>query len=171
MMEIKDESIEEYIPEPDSDRETLRELIAGILLMGVLGAGLFIVLKLSAVLIWCWSIGICVAVVWAVHMQRGIRAAFSMNEADAIVQMRKSAVIRYLIAVAFMVAIYFRLSEAERVYAMGYVGGIFMLKLGAYLQPFIHSVFVVLNISKPYPKGHALLEESKSDIQAPEGGA
>lgn len=168
-MVTEDESTEEYIPDPDSDAETLRELTAGIVLMGIIGAVLILITGISRIALWCYCIGICVAIIWAVHMRRGIRAAFSLSEGDAIAKMRLNAIIRYLIALAFMMGIYYRLSDSERVYAVGYIAGIFMLKAGAYLQPSIHKVFVYLGLSKPYPEGKALEDECiAADIQVSE---
>lgn len=161
MMTKEQENIDEYIPDINSDEETLRELAAGIVLMGIAGQILFIILKLSILVSWCWWIGIVIAVTWSVHMRNGIKAALSMEEKDAIVQMKKHSVIRYMIAVLIMVVLYFRLKENERVYAVAYLAGIYMMKAGAYLQPTVHRFFVLLGLSKPYPIGKALPEDIK----------
>jgi len=161
MMTKEQENIEEYVPDINSDQETLRELSAGIVLMGVIGQIFFLIFKMSVLVSWCWWIGIVLAVTWAVHMRNAIKAAVSLSENDAIVQMKKNAVIRYMIAVLVMVVLYYRLEESERVYAIAYLAGIYMMKLGAYLQPFVHKVFVLLGLSKPYPEGKALPEDIK----------
>ena len=115
----------------------LGELLLGILAFGVivqivgfafLHAGLFYTLGL-------W-IGVVTAVGMALHMAYTIEIVVEMDEDKASGKLRSSAVIRYLIAVVVVMAVYF--------FKIGNplccIAGIMGLKIGAYLQPLTHKI-------------------------------
>ncbi len=95
----------------------------------------------------------------AIHMYKNLHAALSFGEGDAISSVRMSSIIRYSVALVVMVVIH--LTNCGSV--VTYVFGIFTLKAGAYMQPVMHKIFVVLGLSVPYPKGEKL-EDIPEDV-------
>lgn len=136
----------------NTSKETLRELIAAIVFLGAVGQTLYLLISVSQIaqgaffeknflVSRCWWIGICVAVFWAWHLEYSLWRALDLNEGGAVSMMRGHAILRYLVAVGFMVALYFMVSKEYRPLATIYVAGVFMLKPGAYLQPLMHKIF------------------------------
>lgn len=139
-----------------TSKKTLKELITAVILLGIIGQLLYLILagrllipqlvhgsffEKCGLVSRCWWIGICIAVFWAWHLEYSIWKAFDLGEGDAISLLRGHAIIRYLVAVVFMVALYFTVNETDKALATIYVAGVFMLKPGAYLQPLIHRLF------------------------------
>lgn len=129
------------------DVQALHELYGGIALGAVVGQVVFLISDAHMLVSYCWWIGICMAVFWAWHMHKSLMDAFYMNEGDAVGHIRSHAIIRYIAAVAAMAVLYIRIQEEQRVYAMAYIFGLLMLKVGAYLQPGVHRLYVMLGLS------------------------
>jgi|GEM_PF-2083944 len=160
-------SAEENTRRPD---ETLRELLAGIVAVGIVGQIICLIffsnhyfVQLSV----CWWCGIVVSLFWAIHMYLGLGRALGLSEGDAISLIRTHAIIRYLVAAAGMIVVYFIVKNTDRSCALAYAIGIFSLKVGAYAQPMFHRLFVFLGLSLPYPKGEPLLEDSEDGTDEP----
>lgn len=117
---------------------TLTELLAGILLVGVIE-------QIVCLIFWerhiynavgLWS-GVLLSVGLAIHMQRSVEDALDFDADSAGKHMRKSYAIRALTTcVVIGVVIYYEWGNPLTVLA-----GIFALKLAAYMQPFMHRVF------------------------------
>ncbi len=131
----------------NTEFDTLKELIAGILIWALAGQGVIVLLlrgrapqglPYSSV---CWWLGVMVALIWAVHMCLGMREAFVLNESAAVARMRFHVIIRYAVALIVMLLIYLYIKkyfdEKMLIYATAYVPGIMVLKAGAYTQPLI----------------------------------
>ena len=118
---------------------TLPEMLAGILLMGVI---LQIVLLIfgenhgyNAIGLWC---GILVAVIWTVHMKRSIEDALDLDIERAENHARKGYAVRMVIAgVLIGMTLYLDLGNPLTI-----LMGVTALKLTAYLQPLMHKVFL-----------------------------
>lgn len=125
--------------------ETLAELMAGILVIGVLIqlAGLLIAAvypefagsRFSFALgLW---IGIATALGLAVHMYRSIDRALDMQPGDAESYMRKTYLFRTVaILVIAGIVHFFKLG-----YVMAAFLGMLCLKFGAFLQPLMHKLW------------------------------
>ncbi len=117
--------------------ETLSELIAGVLVVGLLIQAVAILVSgfLAPFAAGFW-IGIATAVFLAVHMYRSIDRALDMSPGDAEKYMRKAYVVRTVVILAVAgVVTYFKLG-----YVMATFVGVLCLKFGAFLQPLIHRV-------------------------------
>lgn len=137
-------SREENINRPD---EVLRELMTGIIVVGVIGQLICLFIPTQVLFLSIgWWVGIAVAIFMAWHMYRNISNALDMAEGDAISSVRYSSMIRYGTALVLMMIVHY--SGAASV--VSYVIALFSLKIGAYIQPIMHSVMVWLNISTPY---------------------
>lgn len=118
--------------------QTLLELLAGIL---VLGVGIQIVCLIvskqylyDAVGLWS-GIGICCFS--AIHMQRSIEDAIDLGEAGATKHVRLGYATRMVVTLLVAGAvIYFKIGNYVTLLI-----GVFPLKLSAYLQPFTHKLF------------------------------
>lgn len=118
--------------------ETLVELIAGVILYGVVAeiAGCFLakdLLSYSAGLVF----GCLAAGFMAVHMYRSISNALMLQEKDAVNAARSSAVIRYLVVTGGFFLLYFTKIGSP----LSYVVGLFGLKAAAYLQPLLKKIY------------------------------
>jgi sensor histidine kinase regulating citrate/malate metabolism len=125
--------------------ETLAELIAGIVIVGIL---IQLIELLVAVIhpefagskcsfaIGLW-IGVITAIFLAAHMYRSIDTALDMQPDDAEKYMRKAYLFRtaVILVVAFLVH-FFKLG-----YVMATFVGMLTLKFGAFLQPLLHKIF------------------------------
>lgn len=120
-----------------SSIETLKELIAGIILFNIAAqlVGVFLPVALLPYSIGLW-VGAATAAAMAIHMHHSLSEALSYTEADAIVAVRKGAMIRYAIACVVMLVVYF----TGYANGLAYVCGVLSLKAGAYLQPLLHGV-------------------------------
>lgn len=124
--------------------DTLLELIAGILIAGVLIQIIETVVTFaypqlagsrSSFALGMW-LGVATAVGLSVHMYRSIDSALGMQTGDAEKYMRKAYLIR-TVAIFILAAVvtYFKLG-----YVMAYFLGVLCLKFGAFLQPLIHKI-------------------------------
>ena len=119
--------------------QTLLELLAGIILLGILIQIVHLIVTDDYLYhaIGLWS-GIAVACFWAIHMQRSIEDALDLGEDRA----KKKAVIGYatrmLISLIVLgVVIYYDLGNVFSLFV-----GVFLLKISAYLHPFTHKLFL-----------------------------
>ncbi|MEE0420260.1 MAG: hypothetical protein UDG86_09470 [Lachnospiraceae bacterium] len=113
----------------------LKELIFGILLLGVVFQLLFVWFTSDkgsfAVGLW---LGVGIAVFMAVHMNYSIEQSLEMQEEDAQGYMRKMVVLRMGVMILAMAAICFlHLGSVAALFL-----GVLSLKFGAYLQPVLH---------------------------------
>ena len=119
--------------------ETLIELVAGILFLGVIFQ-LICILVLKEFLyhaIGLWT-GIIIACFVAIHLQRSIEDSLDMGIEDAEKHARNAYVIRTVVTLVVIgIIICFNLGNPITL-----VIGIFPLKLSAYLQPYTHKLFL-----------------------------
>ena len=116
-------------------KRTLAELLAGIVLIGILFEviGLiFVKDRLSHSI--GMLIGILMALAMAVHMAFSLSSALDWDGEHAKHSMWKSNLLRYVVVViCFMLFAYFRIGNMISCFC-----GIMTLKFAAYLQPYIH---------------------------------
>ena len=120
-----------------SRSETLIELICGTVLYGAVGQ----------VLILCfwddkgwlsigWWIGVLCAVFGAYHMWWGLDRALDLDEKNAVKLCTSYNMLRYAAIVIIMGIV----MVTEIGHPVAAVFGVFGLKAGAYMQPFIHKI-------------------------------
>ena len=125
---------------------TLIELLVGIVCIGVLEQVILLLFfenhLYNAIGAWC---GILVSIICAIHMKRSIEDAVVLGDAErAIKHATKGYITRMAItAVLVGVVLYFRLGNPITI-----LTGVFALKLAAYMQPFMHKVFLKLQEKK-----------------------
>ena len=115
--------------------DTLIELLCGILVYGVIGQ--LVILCFLHDKIWLsigWWIGVLCAVLSAYHMWWGLDRALDLGEKDAVKLITSYNLLRYAAIVIIMGIV--MLTEIGNPLAA--VFGVFGLKAGAYMQPFIH---------------------------------
>lgn len=115
--------------------DTLIELLCGILVYGVIGQ--LVILCFLHDKIWLsigWWIGVLTAVLSAYHMWWGLDRALDLGEKDAVKLITSYNLLRYAAIVIIMGIV--MLTEIGNPLAA--VFGVFGLKAGAYMQPFIH---------------------------------
>lgn len=116
---------------------TLLELICGILLYGVVGQLLVLCFfhdKVSMSM--GWWIGVTTAVLSAYHMWWGLDRALDLNKKDAA----KSIALHNLLRYGAMVIIMGIVIITETGNPLTAVFGMYGLKMGAYMQPFIYKL-------------------------------
>lgn len=117
--------------------ETLKEMLIGILLGGVILIGCFFMFSKTPVY---YSVGllfgIAGAVFMACHMAITIEDAVLLNEKDAISYIRKMTYIRYGVACILVVLV----GVTNIGSAVFSVFGLLLLKMGAYMQPLVHRI-------------------------------
>lgn len=116
-------------------KRTLLELLAGILLSGIVFQliGLIFVKDKLAHSIGMF-LGILIALCMATHMAYSISNALDWDEENAKTAMWKSYMIRYIaVAVAMGLVAYFQIGNIISCFC-----GIMGLKAAAYLQPYLH---------------------------------
>lgn len=126
----------------------LRELLVGILSIGLIVQIVCLFFSQAVFLSACWWCGQAVAVFYAIHMYRSISRALDLSEGDAISLVRYHSIIRYLAVVVVALLLFFLLGQENRRYGLMYVFGVLSLKLGAYIQPLIHKLLMRFNIKK-----------------------
>ncbi len=115
--------------------DTLIELMCGILVYGVVGQ--LVILCFLHDKIWLsigWWIGVLCAVLCAYHMWWGLNRALDFGEKDAVKLMTSYNLLRYAVIVIIMGIV----MVTEIGNPLAAVFGVFGLKAGAYMQPFIH---------------------------------
>ena len=115
--------------------DTLIELMCGIIMYGVVGQ--LVILCFLHDKIWLsigWWIGVLCAVLGAYHMWWGLDRALDFGEKDAVKLITSYNLLRYAVIVIVMGLV----MVTEIGNPLAAVFGVFGLKAGAYMQPFIH---------------------------------
>ena len=116
---------------------TLIEMLCGILVYGVLGKIVILLCLADKAFVSAgWWIGIVTAMGSAYHMWWGLDRALSLRESDATKMIISYNMIRYIVIVVIMGIV----MVTEVANPLAAVLGVFGLKAGAYIQPFIHRV-------------------------------
>ena len=116
--------------------DTLIEMLCGVLAYGIVGQ-LVIILFFAEQAISVsigWWIGVVTACFCGYHMWWGLDRALDLEEGDAVKRITTYNMLRYIIIVLIMGVV--MVTEVGNPLAA--VIGIFGLKAGAYMQPFIH---------------------------------
>lgn len=125
---------------------TLIELLAGIVCIGVLEQVILLLFfenhLYNAIGVWC---GILVSVICAIHMKRSIEDAVDLGDTERATKYATKGYITRMAITAVLVGavLYFEVGNPITVLA-----GVFALKLAAYMQPFMHKVFLKLQEKK-----------------------
>ena len=125
---------------------TLIELLAGIVCIGVLEQVTLLLFfenyLYNAIGVWC---GILVSVICAIHMKRSIEDAVDLGDTERATKHATKGYITRMAITAVLVGavLYFEVGNPITVLA-----GVFALKLAAYMQPFMHKVFLKLQEKK-----------------------
>ncbi len=118
-----------------SRNETLIEMMAGILLYGIVGQLVLLFIPGSLVLLSIgWWTGIAEAIICSYHMWWVLDNTLGAGEEAAVKKIAFMSAFRYLFIVAVMVFV--MVTQIGNPIAA--VFGVFGLKCGAYLQPFMH---------------------------------
>ncbi len=115
----------------------LGEMLIGILFFGILVqiVGLLFFQEKLSYTTGLW-IGVVVAVATAIHMAYTMDKVVDAGEGKASAKLRMYAMLRYLVIVlAVMAVYYFKIGNPLTCFA-----GIMGLKIGAYLQPLTHKI-------------------------------
>jgi len=117
--------------------DTLKELLIGILVFGVLAqlGGMFLVKSMSAYTLGLW-IGVILALACAYHMWWSLNKNLSEN-ADNEGRARAFAIKQNLIRYAVILVVFVGVCLTDVAYPLAAFLGIMSLKAGAYLQPLI----------------------------------
>lgn len=118
---------------------TLIELLVGIFLLGIVIQLVCVVVSKNYLYdaIGLWS-GILVGGISAIHMKRTIEDVLDLGEYHAKKYVRNAYLKRMLVALVVMGAVlYFQVGNPITLLV-----GIFPLKLAAYLQPYVHRLFL-----------------------------
>lgn len=117
--------------------KTLQELTIGIALFGIICEILLLVFTQRKLY---YSIGLLIGVIiselCAIHMAWGIEIAVMLDEKGSIAYTRKYTVIRYVIMCVALVVVGVIDFGSPVTLILGYMS----LKMGAYLNPFIHKI-------------------------------
>lgn len=116
---------------------TLKELIIGVLLVGVVGqiVCLIIFRRLLYLSVGLWA-GIGVSIGFAIHMQRTIEDGLDLLGDEGVKHMQKGTMIRMLAACVVMAIVLYM----EWGSPLTLLAGVMALKIAAYLQPTVHRV-------------------------------
>ena len=118
---------------------TLQELLAGIAVFGILCEVLLIIFTKARLYNSIGlAVGIIISLICAVHMAWGIDIAVMLDEKTSIAITRKYTVIRYLIMCVALGVVGVLDIGSPVTLIIGFLG----LKMGAYLNPIIHIIFV-----------------------------
>ena len=117
----------------------LIELLSGILFLGILIQVIcfFVVERKFYNAVGLWA-GVAIACFMAIHMKRSIEDSLDIGGEDAVKHARNAYAIRTIVALVVVgVVIIFKIGNPITL-----VIGIFPLKIAAYLQPYIHKIFL-----------------------------
>lgn len=119
----------------------LIELLSGILCLGILiqAVCFFVVERQLYNAIGLWS-GIAIACFMVIHMKRSIEDTLDVGEEDAHKYARNAYMIRTIVSLIVVGVVV--ISKIGNPITL--VIGIFPLKISAYLQPYIHKIFLWL---------------------------
>lgn len=119
------------------ENETLRELMLGILVFGILAEIVIMVISsrtaYNSLGLLC---GILVSEFMAFHMAYTIEISILLPEKGAIAYMRKMMIIRYVVVCIVLGVI----GVTNIANPITVIVGIFGLKMGAYMQPLTHKL-------------------------------
>ena len=125
---------------------TLAELLAGILLIGVLQQLILLLFfknhVYNAIGAWC---GILVSVICVIHMKRSIEDAVDLRDVERATKHATKGYITRMVITAVLVGavLYFEVGNPITI-----LTGVFALKLAAYMQPVMHKLFLKLQEKK-----------------------
>ncbi len=116
---------------------TLHEMIAGILAVNLVLAGIAYLIMRNRESVTAVAIGAAIAIIYVIHMAVSVDDALCLDEKGAATQLRKSMIFRYLfVCIAFGLSIYLKIADP-----IFLTISVITIKAGAYLQPFIHKHF------------------------------
>ncbi|MFI3236568.1 MAG: hypothetical protein R3Y47_00910 [Lachnospiraceae bacterium] len=114
---------------------TLFEMILGIFFYGIVGQVLIIVFSEAIFFVSLgWWIGVMVAVISNIHMWWSLNRALGLDAKSATTLITTQNMLRYVLIVVVMAVV--MITEVAN--PLVAVFGLFGLKAGAYLQPFMH---------------------------------
>ncbi len=116
--------------------ETLKEMLCGMAAYGVIGQIVILLFIKGVGVSLGWWIGVLTAMGCAYQMWWGLDRALDLPEQDASKKMMTYSILRYVAIVAIMAVVMI----TEIANPLAAVFGIFALKAGAYLQPFMHKL-------------------------------
>ena len=120
-----------------SDKETLKEMLCGMLVYGAVGQlVIWLVIKGSWWISLGWWIGVLIAMICGYQMWWSLDKALDLDADNARKKMTAYSMFRYL-AIIVVMAIVMITKFANPLAA---VFGVFALKFGAYLQPLMHGI-------------------------------
>lgn len=118
--------------------QTLKELLIGIVFLGIVGEILLLFLTKQKVYNGIgFLVGIIVSLVCAIHMAYYIEIAVMLDEKSSIAYTRKYTVIRYFAMCVILIIIGVTDILNPVTLILGYMG----LKVGAYLNPLVHKIY------------------------------
>ena len=116
---------------------TLKEMLCGMLVYGIAGQlGILLFFRKAGVSLGWW-IGVVTALGCGYQMWWSLDRALDLPEKEASRKMISYSMFRYVALVAIMAVVMI----TEIANPLAAVIGVFALKAGAYLQPFIHKLF------------------------------
>ena len=118
--------------------ETLKELLIGIFVWGILGQAvpIWFINDKGNYSIGLW-IGVCLAAECAIHMYKTLESALSLDEKSAQKKSVMGSAIRYMVILIVMGLLMITEFGNPLAAFLGVMG----LKAAAYMQPFIHRLF------------------------------
>ena len=118
-----------------SDKETLKEMLCGMLVYGAVGQlVIWLLIKGSWWVSFGWWIGVLVAMVCGYQMWWSLDKALDLTADNARKKMTAYSMFRYLAIIVIMAVVMI----TQIVDPLAAVFGVFALKFGAYLQPLMH---------------------------------
>lgn len=120
-----------------SKNETLRGMLCGMVVYGMIGQFIILFFIRGTGVSLGWWIGVVTAVGCGYQMWWSLDRALDLPEKEASRKMISYSMFRYVAIVAIMAVVMI----TEIANPLAAVFGVFALKAGAYLQPFIHKLF------------------------------
>ena len=118
-----------------SDKETLKEMLCGMLVYGAVGQlVIWLFIRGSWQISLGWWLGVLVAMLCGYQMWWSLNKALDLTVEDARKKMTAYSLMRYGIIIAIMAVV----MTTQVVNPLAAVFGVFALKFGAYLQPLMH---------------------------------
>ena len=118
-----------------SDKETLKEMLCGMLVYGAVGQlVIWLFIRGSWQISLGWWLGVLVAMLCGYQMWWSLNKALDLTVEDARKKMTAYSLMRYGIIIAIMAVV----MTTQIVNPLAAVFGVFALKFGAYLQPLMH---------------------------------
>ena len=120
-----------------SDKETLKEMLCGMLVYGAVGQlVIWLFIRGSWQISLGWWLGVLVAMLCGYQMWWSLNKALDLTVEDARKKMTAYSLMRYGIIIAIMAVV----MTTQIVNPLAAVFGVFALKFGAYLQPLMHYI-------------------------------